>query len=709
MDVVEYIDFINTSNIRIHVDCDTITKWANTIAAIKWDTNESKEIQILSIPQFSEDIVTSHLNYIISALKLDVVGTLTVPTNIFDTYRVPGNIANLKIYLLLSLWLGITAYIDEIILTLRYYNINIHTELEMYVNIYKSILQHRRLDSLYNIMRIVCQPVIIYPLTQTFLSVLMDIIAESQLDEYERCLLALKYNLKLPTMTIITARRLYNQGISTHTIQNEIALIEGTKTVIIDSIRRGSQAIRIGIESAPNRGLFWFYCDSITPTDEDNTIPDDDDDSTTSEEGYNDPDINVGKIIISNKKYNIIIPKENINTVCNLQQEKPLNDIQWRHKGIHSYFRFIKGQFNHNFATNRTEPLNNYNEITNHYNSRQVFEITKMDNKFRKWLNYYGMLTDTEVKILNESLLIEKYHEARYQLQRGPISFEISTSDTNLKLNHQEDIDLYNRTVKVYTWKIEYYSKPEMERLEITRQSFRENFLNGPHFYGGMVVVCHTFIPTLKGDDIFIDTNCYRNNSYNEIYHSPHPLPQVLTFKSMVESLPVYIICTSVLDAFIITSSISIGIYFQDMYEPNTIPIVFMHDEYNDRQFSLRYYSKKYDDNGQLQHDILRLIDESLIPNIDEVKAESNIYTSTHKVLTLAYPFQSPCIYVKSDLQTTPTKPYLWYDWYTPDDSPDIKQIVNIFKSETSNLQYNEGKIRSLVDEYVDMEDVDVS
>jgi hypothetical protein len=670
----ETLFFVGTPDIKIEVDYNVICKWSDVIDSIKWDHGEIKEVKITSISEYPLPIVASHLKYMVSKLTLYNVGTLKEPTSYPDFTRVSGNIANLKIYLVLCLWLNFEKYTEEVISTLGNYTININDELEVYTGIYDTLLIYNR-EGLKNIFRSLSESNQTYSLTPILREVLSRLIKNTQFNEYDRYMLALKYKLDVPNITTVTGRRLYGEGIITDVIWEEIPLIEETKQVISTSIMNNSRAVRVALEETPNKGLFWLYCHKYTFSDEKR--------STYCGE-YN---IHCGTIIINGKTYNLVVPNEFLFSISDLQSGVSPNSDSSKtfiHVDSHRYFSYLK---NVGISEAFSRP-SNIMDYYDHYTSKQIQEVTKLDNKFRHWLNERGMLSDTEIKILNKSISIQ--------------------NELDMINQNSPDDRLFQQLLELFEQKINYYSQDDIVALETRRQQLRYNFFFNSQNYGGLVIVTKTLSVKIREDNIILSIDPYQIKNF--IYHT-YILPPLTNFWDIIHSLPVITVESrrSIQSTFQESIRFHLTPYKPGVYEPNSLVVTFSIDVFEiwkgDFQiFDFDIDGENYNNDGSIADNnyfatkTFRLIDESTIPNIEEVRFKSNINNGTSKVLILAYPFKSPLVYFKAGIETTPPTPYMWYQWYLKDESND-KNIADIFRSETSTLQPSEGEIEAPVDE----------
>jgi hypothetical protein len=681
-------------DVKIDVDYDIISKWSDVIREIKWDKGQVKEFNLLTVPGYSKEIVIEHLQNILSKLHIDSVESLREPTQAFGMMKIPGNISNLYIYLLLSVQLGLNPYIDELTFILNRYQLNINTELELYVDIYERILRHQYFEYLQNIFNILTFPFFEkeekerkYPLTPIFKTVLQRIIVETRLKEYERYMLAYNYDLPLPEIGIITGRRLYNEGIVTPVIGDEIPLIEGTKDVIVDSLRRGSRAVRIGVESDRNKGLFWLYCDRMV--------------SRNKGKYSNHNILTVGSVTIDNKKYNLKIKKAIPFSLHDLETGYSIGGGTNKHKYIQaaSYLRCIRPIF--------YEVSKNMN-VRNYLNSLEMRMLTKMDNQFRQWLGHRDMLTESEEILLQESLSIQNEYEQRDKVNpfsKGivfPETPDVFTDDYYHKLNQMftpEDISLHRRTVEFFKKKKEYYSTEEVIKFEESRQSLRDNFFFNGEVYGGIVIVLKAFVISLEGSNIIIDPTCYGyepSSSLRPWFYHTHVIPSPkLSFIDIVNTLPKYKIDVYNIDLVnrinqskqVRHINFDLISYRDSIYEPNSL-VVFISINENNVTEPLNIIKHKsiyplHDPIIEIMErkaETFRLVDESTIPNLDEVKNENDINFGTHKMLTLAYPSDNPKIYVQAGIETQPPRPYLWYKWDLSTDKSERRIITELFR-----------------------------
>jgi hypothetical protein len=608
--------FIDGAGIEIPVDYEIIKKWSNVIAAMEWDDKDSKEIKLLSIYNYSSLMVSEHLEKMISKLSINSVGTLREPTSKCGITRVPGNINNLEIYLLLSVYLGLQMYTDEIIFTLNRYDVNINTEIDIYVRLYDTVLRHQRQHCLNNLFIILKDRDDIYPLKHTLLLILNKIVNNLTFNEYDRYMLAVKYALTLPTITKITARRLYTKGIVTDIINNEIPLIEGTKTVIANCITTESRAVRVGVESDPNLGLFWFYCkDAFTSLS---------------------PVINLGIVEVNEKKYNVVT-KINLFSVRNLQEGSCVDVQKRKHVTGAGYLAYLMDT--PHSQDNSLEDVKMM-DMDCHYNSAKTNMMTKEDHLFRHWLDHRGMLTDVESELLHEFATI--------QVDVAPYYKDLQTC-----------IRVGKRVSTWYRKKIQYYSTPRIVDLERNRDKLRHNFFFGPEVYGGVVMILKACVVTVDGDDVVIDTDCYGYGTAGvapnlQIPYHTYDVPTTgPTFVDIIKDLPVYEIKDYSHNTYkesIIQFDMSP--YDERIYEPNTLPI--MVSLYK-AGLTIHFHIKRYVitestlNNGIKGRSQLRLIDESTIVDTKLLKIKNGDGTSTQQII--AYPSLNSKIYVKKDIK----------------------------------------------------------
>jgi hypothetical protein len=241
-----------------------------------------------------------------------------------------------------------------------------------------------------------------------------------------------------------------------------------------------------------------------------------------------------------------------------------------------------------------------------------------------------------------------------------------------------------------------------MIALETSRDQFRHDFFFSSRNYGGIVIVCKTLSINLNDDDILVKIDPYQFKSY--VYQTD-VLPPLTNFWDIVHTLPVI----HLQDKFYNTHrsikriSFPLSTLTEGLYDADTLVVIFNIDTFEmwGGEFIMQRFDineKNYDndgnvgDNNYLATKTFKLIDESTISNVEEIKSESNIQVGTSKVLTLAYPFKSPLIYFKAGIETIPPTPYLWYKWYLRDESRK-KHITDVFRSETSILEENEGEV----------------
>jgi hypothetical protein len=635
--------FVNVPNIRIGIKHDIISKWSQIVQNIKWDDGDERQIQIPSISSYSSQTVEQHLEHILSNLNIDTVGTLRQPTQHFGITRVLGNISNLDIYLQLCLWLDITSYVEEIIHTLKYYNLA-GNELESYINIYDGILRYHRNDCLDCIYNFLLSKDVVYTVTPIVKPILDQIINTLKFNEYNRYKLALKYGLHPPHIGIITGRRLYTEGIVTSVIENEIPLIEGTKQVIAHSIINKSQAIRVGRQCDPNKGLFWLYVNN-----------------KNDRSSY----FGVGDLIIKDTKYNLILHNSGLMPIENLQ------------KGItSSFYIFFQSSLEYfgDMKENLSKSMYLLIGIKNFFTRMQ--QISEVDNQFRTFLACKGMLTDVEVQILNESLVLQDKFKKD----------NMSQSTSNIKI----DMQTYNKIIALFTTKIEYYSTNEMKNVEQGRHQLRCDFFNRQEQYAGLLVVAKIMkvVPQDNNNNIYIYLNCYYGQHDSRVYHTYTPVISTLSFVNIVSSLPVHTV-TSYYDLQNrILMNIQADIPFYNKSSGDTFPILFQINPSLESDENITVC--KYNPGIHSQDDkIFRIIDESSIANVEDVKSKSNVYTAKSKPLMLAYPSNNPLVYLTSD---SVSKPYLWYQYLNIYDETTRKEMIfGITQSDNCGLEPLEG------------------
>ena len=284
--------------------------------------------------------------------------------------------------------------------------------------------------------------------------------------------------------------------------------------------------------------------------------------------------------------------------------------------------------------------------------------------------------------------------------------------------------------VQLFEKKVEYYSSKEMMALEDSREELRHNFFNSSEHYGGIVIITKIFrVRSVEGTDVILDIEC---NDSNYKFYFTHDIPIIrTTFPDIINSLPKYNLKYFWSKGYSNSKNIEFdtSFYTPDIYESNTIIVsieiddgtedeeanrnddecVYItkyvigqehdqehdHDDYDAYDDDYDAYDDDHDDGyTKAESKTLRIIDESSINNINEVKANSNIYTGKSKVLTIAYPSSNPLVYIKAGMETSPSTPYLWYEWKALGLADDYKKsILSITRSDTQELDEDEGRV----------------
>jgi hypothetical protein len=675
-EILFFVDKTDTS-IRIPIKYSLIKKWSTLIDTIEWKNTECKEVQLPIIPNLKTEETVTHLKcFLLKLTSEKVTPTLRTSFSWCGLPCVPGTIQDLHYQLLISLYLDVPVFTQEIIDTLNCFRVNVSTDLKTYVLIYGTILRDQNSIQKYLLNlkdRFLSSP--IQPMSEEIQDILTKIIHNLKDHIYDRFYLTRMYDLPFPPVPDscddFVARRLYlfTDGMTLlPEIEHELLLIKSTKRSIIETIQKYGSAVRVAQDADPNLGCFWFYCGDC-------------------KDGL----VNVGSVTIDDRQYEICIENcylssrhQDFDTDCtpsvyNLLSEEVF-DVNYVSSAV--YLSFLK---------NVSERISGYNMTPTlfHQFLKQVNEIEFHDKNFRSWLHDRDMLGNEEINFLHRHHLNK---EAQKQLdtlthQVSKIGSDQINEDLVHSpgdgLNHPDLPNMYDteepglsvddknariynlflretavckqRRIDLHMHQLAYYSQPSIIKLELERDTFRSNFLAKTNRYEGIVVMSqiYTLDSTTYPGRILVnfDTSCIDSTWFNQ--------------KRVIQRTNLKPIIGDTESSQIIHS---LGIDFNYDYRPNVFPFMMPFMDFR-RSADIHYRGFDFE-----------VIDPSTIPNIEDVKTSSHPANTT-KVTLMAYPHDNPVIYFKSAL---PDKPYIWYKFTL--DKNNIKEIIDISNSDTADV-----------------------
>jgi hypothetical protein len=659
-----FLTFKKDTSLQIPVKYSLMKQWSPFIDAIKWDQNECRQIEMIDIPGVSAVQLSVYVHFILSKLNSISPILRVSPEDCLFLYKVE----NVYHILLIVLHLNIVIFINQLIDILETLYFQSSADVDKYIHICYGLLKHQcqkllpvLLDRLLNMPSL---------LDKKLKDALIRIVNDYRCEVYPRFLLAAMYDLSFPpisdynleNMGVVHARHVYlltrqNKMIYPiigSNIHHEVLLFERTQRSIVETIDKYGRSFRIGTNSHSPDDLFWFYCGEV-------------------KDGL----IDVGTVTVNNVEYQLRLKTDRLLPTSIFKNGSKLNNgsTEINLYKVHSH--------HYNDSTGYATFLRS------NYNTKYCSLVQKCDTKFRQWLYSRDMLTPEEILLLHDHIntysLKEKLdvvESLRFQFVTSQIdSTQVYTlanqSSDPLHIMYdydQKGLDAPARNARIYNAytrykqlyhdrvhdikrrQCEYYSRPEIIDLEAERQSSRRQFFcNGDH-YQGIVVVCKYYnldTTTYPGVAIInVDSMEENNSSTITPYHTLSPIKHTVNLKDLLDSLseytlkepterdtdPEYSLCKLRSKQYLYYTDIT----FAFRFTPDT-PYFCIHNKGNIHNF--------------------RLVDPSLLENIDNIKSDSHPENGRSKVKVMAYPYDNPLVYFMTSYSISYSQPYIWYQF----------------------------------------------
>jgi hypothetical protein len=643
----ELIHFIGDDH-DISIDYELIKKYSKYIDAIKWDDTEVMSVPIPTFNGYNLNQIVDHLAFILDQLH-QPIPTLKFDDNPHMPFlkKVGGNVANLKLYLLLALHLDIDIFVNDVITTLHGYTPTVD-EFETYFDIYNSILWSHHLHGfkrLAEVMTLHFRHSSNY--NEHLKPIIREVLEEFEVPVFHRYFLSACFNLPSPTdVDPVTARQVYiasKYTIIHPSIKHEMPLITGTNNVVVESITTYHRALRIPLEESSNEGLFYFYIHGID-----------------AQNG----NINMGQVQVPNgDMYTVYIENDELASVDQFKK------------------------YDTNSKLNRTNVLllGNPREYINinlyrqniHPFIEQFKRIETDSEKYFQWqhhreqnLKFHQYLAERQLLTTEEMAFLQRRHQTS-------IDNNLDSTKENHRLwinkydYHQYipkvDKTLLQQQIELEIDEHKYYTS-EGKDVEQSRQHLRNEFFGGLNQYGGLVIILCFY--TVKSIDAVSKTIVLSRHLHSELkkslslslYHTPVISQDRWVNRSDFEwtsSFPIYksINTNSSKNNIFWKVNMSFNTEKATQYEANTL-LVDIFDRYiiplhffPEYIYNISRYDPEINDYN-LCKDTFSLIDPSTVNDIDNVKENSNPISQVQTKI-VAYPHDDPILYLQAGITTT--------------------------------------------------------